>query len=52
MIRERDSARAAVRAALVPVVWSIEHPAAALWLLLWCAMLGAGLRKKLRRVSN
>ena len=40
-IRESDSARAAVRAALVPVVWSIERPAAALWLVLWCAVLGA-----------
>jgi YVTN family beta-propeller protein len=52
MIRESDSARAAVRAALVPLVWSIEHPAAALWLVLWCALLGAALRKRLDRASN
>jgi hypothetical protein len=52
MIRESDGARLAVRAALVPVVWSIEHPAAALWLLLWCAVLGVSLRKKPWRVSN
>jgi YVTN family beta-propeller protein len=52
MIRESDRARAAVRVALVPVVWSIEHPAATLWLLLWCAVLGATLRKRLGRASN
>jgi hypothetical protein len=52
MIRQRDRARVAVRAALVPVVWSIEHPAAALWLLFWCAVLGAALRKRMGRVSN
>lgn len=45
MIRDSDSARAAVRAALVPVVWSIEHSAAALWLLLRCAVLGMALRR-------
>jgi hypothetical protein len=28
-------------AAQVPPVWSIERPAAALWLMLWCAVLGA-----------
>jgi hypothetical protein len=52
MIRGSDSARAAVRATLVPVVWSIEHPAAALWLLLWCAVLGTALRNRVRRVSH
>jgi YVTN family beta-propeller protein len=52
MVRESDSARVAVRAALVPVVWSIEHPAALLWLVLWCVVLGAALRKKIGRVSN
>lgn len=48
MIRQSDSGRAAVRAALAPVVWTIEHPAAALWLVLWCALLGAAFRKRLR----
>jgi YVTN family beta-propeller protein len=52
MIRESDSARAAVRVVLVPVVWSIEHPAALLWLMLWCAVLGVALRKRLRRASK
>jgi hypothetical protein len=52
MIRNSDSARASVRAALVPVVWSIEHPAAALWLLLWCAVLGAALRKQIGRANS
>jgi hypothetical protein len=44
-IRQSDSARAAVRATLLPVVWTIENPAAALWLALWCGVLGAALRK-------
>jgi YVTN family beta-propeller protein len=52
LLRENDGARAAVRAALVPVVWSIEHPAAMLWLVLWCAVLGAALRKRMGRASN
>jgi YVTN family beta-propeller protein len=52
MIRGSDGARAAVRAALMPLVWSIERPAAALWLVLWCGVLGAALRGKVRRVSR
>ena len=46
LIRERDGARVAVRAALVPVVWSIEHPAAALWLAGFCMLLVMGWRAK------
>jgi YVTN family beta-propeller protein len=52
IIRGSDSARAAVRVALVPVVWSIEHPAGALWLVLSCALLGVALRKRMRRASR
>ena len=48
LIRERDGARAAVRAALMPVVWSIEHPAAALWLAGFCVLLVMGWRAKAR----
>jgi len=48
LIRERDGARAAVRAALMPVVWSIEHPAAALWLAGFCVLLVMGWRAKVR----
>jgi len=48
-IRERDGTRAAVRAMLMPVVWSIEHPAAALAFFLGCVLLGGGLRAKLVR---
>jgi YVTN family beta-propeller protein len=46
LIRERDAARAAVRAGLVPVVWSIEHPAAALWLAGFCVLLVVGWRAR------
>ena len=51
-IRERDGARAAVRAMLVPVVWSIEHPAAALAFFLGCVLLGGGLRARFVRARR
>ena len=46
-IRERAAARAAVRAMLMPVVWSIEHPVATLAFFLGCVLLGGGLRARL-----
>jgi YVTN family beta-propeller protein len=49
LIRERDGARAAVRAVLSPLVWSIEHPLAAISLAGFCLMLGAGVRTRLIR---
>jgi YVTN family beta-propeller protein len=49
LIRDRDGARAAVRVALSPLVWSIEHPMAALSLAAFCLMLGAGVRTRLIR---
>jgi YVTN family beta-propeller protein len=48
LIRDRDGARAAVRAALMPVVWSIEHPTAALWLAGFCVLLVMGWRVRAR----
>jgi hypothetical protein len=51
-IRERDGARAAVRAMLVPVVWSVEHPAAALAFFLGCVLLGGGLRARFVRARR
>jgi YVTN family beta-propeller protein len=49
LIRERDGARATVRAVISPLVWSIEHPLAALSLAAFGLMLGAGVRTRLRR---
>jgi hypothetical protein len=49
LIRERDGARATVRAVISPLVWSIEHPMAALSLAAFCLMLGAGVRTRLIR---
>ena len=49
LIRDRDGARAAVRIGLSPLVWSIEHPIAALSLAAFCLMLGAGVRTRLIR---
>jgi YVTN family beta-propeller protein len=48
LIRSRDGARAAVRAALLPLVWSVEHPAAALWFAASWLLLVLGLRAKRR----
>lgn len=48
LIRESDGARAAVRASLLPMVWSIENPAAALAFFVFSLMLGAGLRLRTR----
>jgi DNA-binding beta-propeller fold protein YncE len=49
LIRERDGARAAVRAVISPLVWSIEHPMAALSFAAFCLMLGAGVRTRVIR---
>jgi YVTN family beta-propeller protein len=48
LIRESDGARAAVRGVLLPIVWSIENPAAALSFFLFSLLLGAGLRLRSR----
>ena len=48
LIRESDGARATVRAVLLPIVWSIENPAAAAAFFLFSLMLGAGLRVRTR----
>jgi len=38
-----------VRIALSPLVWSIEHPLAAISLAAFCLLLGAGVRTRLIR---
>ena len=48
LIRPHEGARAAVRVALVPVVWSIAHPHGALTIALLLGVLGWGVRRKLR----
>jgi hypothetical protein len=48
LIRESDGARATVRAALLPIVWSIENPAAALAFFFCSLVLGTGLRLRSR----
>jgi hypothetical protein len=48
LIRESDGARATVRGALLPIVWSIENPAAALSFFLFSLLLGAGVRLRSR----
>jgi YVTN family beta-propeller protein len=46
-IRDHDGARAAVRVALWPVVWTIAHPANALCFVLSCGLLGFALRRRI-----
>jgi YVTN family beta-propeller protein len=49
LIRERDGARATVRAVISPLVWSIEHPMAALSLAAFGLLLAAALRMRFSR---
>jgi YVTN family beta-propeller protein len=52
LIRPHESARATVRVALWPVVWSISHPTSALWIFVLLGVLGWSLRRRALRLAR